>query len=294
MAVSPSYVLRETGSSLRRNVVMTIAAIVTMAVSLFGVAVVLLMRQEVNKEAIEWQGGVQMAIFMQPAATQGEISAVARQLQSTPGIKSVRFVNHQGAYQEFKTMFGAEPELVSVVTPADLPTSFRVVPDNAAHISALGDQFKSDPGVSQVQYAQKEIDQILANASRSKIWISVAAVVILGVAVVLIVTTLQLAIFARRREVAVMKLVGATNWFIRLPFMIEGMIHGVVGAAIGGAIAYLIRNHLSALINNSLLVSRPMYATPMEAVVTGIVILIIGAGVGALGSAFAVRRFLSV
>lgn len=294
MAVSAGYVARETTSNLRRNLVMTIAAVVTMAVSLTAVAAVLLMRQEVNKAAIQWRGGVQLAIFMKPQASQSEIAAVGHQLQSTPGIKSVRFVNQQGAYQEFKTMFAGEPDLVNAVSPSNLPPSYRIVPDNAANIQALGNQFKSDSGVDQVDYAQKEISDLLAHFRDLRLGAYILAVVVMLGATALIVNTIQLAIFARRREVAVMKLVGATNWFIRVPFMIEGLIHGVVGAIIAGVLAYFIRNHLSWLINSNLISSHPLFATTGEAVLTGVVVLIVGAGVGALGSAFAVRRFLSV
>jgi cell division transport system permease protein len=294
MPVSSGYVVRETGGNLRRNPIMTIAAVVVMAVSLTAVAAVLLMRQEVNKAAIQWRGGVELAIFMKPTATASETAAVGRELQATPGVKSVRFVNQQGAYQEFKTMFAGEPELVSVVTPKDLPSSYRIIPVNASNIEALGNQFKDSPGVAQVEYAQKEIDALLSHFNDLRLVAYVVALAVMIGAAVLIINTIQLAIFARRREVAVMKLVGATNWFIRLPFMIEGLIQGVLGALVASVVGYLIRNHLSSVINSNLVSTQKLYASSSEAIVTGVVVLVIGAGVGALGSAFAVRRFLAV
>ena len=294
MPVSTGYVARETVSNLGRNLFMTIAAIVTMAVSLTAVAAVLLMRQEVNKAAIQWRGGVELAIFMNPQASPSETAAIGHELQATPGVKSVRFVNQQGAYNEFKKMFAGQPELVSVVTPTELPPSYRIVPANASNIEALGNQYKDAPGVATVQYAQKEISALLTHFNNLRLGAYVLALVVMIGATALIVNTIQLAIFARRREVAVMKLVGATNWFIRVPFMIEGLVQGVVGAIVASVGAFLIRNHLSWLVNSDLISTHRLFATTGEAVLTGVIVLLIGASVGALGSAFAVRRFLSV
>jgi cell division transport system permease protein len=123
-----------------------------------------------------------------------------------------------------------------------------------------------------------------------------AAVVFLG-AIALIVNTIQLAIFARRREIAVMKLVGATNWFIRIPFMIEGLIDGIIGAVGASAVCYVFRQTIASFVSSSPLVGSSvgsLYVTATEALSTGILILAVGALVGALGSAFAVRRFLAV
>ena len=217
------YVVRETGSNLARNPIMTIAAIVVMSVSLTAVAAVLLMRQEVNKAAIEWKGGVELAIFLKPQATASETAAIGHELDATPGVKSVRYVNQQGAYKEFKTMFQGEPELVSVVTPTDLPSSYRIVPVNASNIQALGNQFKDAPGVATVQYAQKEINSLLSHFNDLRLVAYVVALAVMIGATALIINTIQLAIFARRREVAVMKLVGATNWFIRVPVHDRGL-----------------------------------------------------------------------
>ncbi len=294
MPAPTRYVARETGANLGRNPVMTLAAIVVMAVSLTAVAAVLLLRQEVNKAAVQWRGGVELAIFMTRQATPGETAAVARELQGAPGVKTLRYVDQQGAYREFKTMFAGEPDLVSVVSPTDLPSSYRVVPVDAAHIEALGKQFQNAPGVGSVHYAQKEVSSLLSHFDDLRLVAYVVALAVMIGAAALIINTIQLAIFARRREVAVMKLVGASNWFIRTPFMIEGLLQGLVGALVAGAVGYLIRNHLSSFVNSDLVSTQRLYATTSEALLTAVVVLVIGAGVGALGSAFAVRRFLSV
>jgi cell division transport system permease protein len=295
VAVSSGYLVRETAGNLRRNMVMTLAAILTMAVSLAALGCVLIMRQAINTASLQWKGGVELAIFLQPGVSPNESAAIGHELATTQGVKSYHYVDQVQAYKEFKTIFGAEPDLVNAVGVKDMPPSYRVVPTNAADVSQLGNQFTTQVGVLKVSYAQQEIDTLLSQFRRLRLGALIVAVLVMGAAVALIVNTIQLAIFARRREVAVMKLVGATNWFIRIPFMLEGLVHGIVGAGLAFAFAYLARNGIASLVGSeSLLGNQKLYVTSHEAFLTGIVVLIVGAGVGALGSAFAVRRFLSV
>jgi cell division transport system permease protein len=295
MPISAGYVARETGTNLRRNLLMTLSAIITMAVALSALGGVLIMRQAINKASIQWKGGVEMAIFLEPNVSANETAAIGHELSSTPGVKKFHFVNKPQAYQEFKEIFGNNNDIVGVLGINDMPPSYRVVPTRAQEISQLGKQFEGQPGVLQVSYAQQEIDSLLHQFRQLRL---IGAILAAGVglgAVALIVNTIQLAIFARRREVAVMKLVGATNWFIRVPFMLEGLIHGIVGAIIALAVTYGVRDTIASFVGNeTVLGSRQLYVTPHEAIVTGLLLLVVGAGVGLLGSYFAVRRFLDV
>jgi cell division transport system permease protein len=295
MGVSTGYVVRETGVNLKRNLLMTVAAILTMAVALFLVACALLMRQAENKAAVQWQGGVELSIFLQPNVTDNQRDAVGHQLQAMADVKKVRYVDKPAAYAEFKTMFANTPDLVSSLGVADMPPSYRVVPTGAGDVTAIGDRFQSQPGVKEVVYAKEVIDSLRKDFhTKRNVALIIAFVVFVG-AVALIVNTIQLAIFARRREVAVMKLVGATNWFIRVPFMLEGLVAGVLGAVLAFFLSYMFRNTIASFVSNSALAGgNQLYVTSTEAFYTGLVILVFGALVGALGSAFAVRRFLRV
>jgi cell division transport system permease protein len=296
LSLSSRYLLRETGDNLRRNLVMTVAAIVTMIVSLAAAGGVLIMRQAIHKQAIQWRGGVEVAIFLNPNVTRNEISAVGQLLAEDKGttVKRYFYVNKDQAFKEFKTIFGGEPQLISVMTPQQMPPSFRVVPVQSNAVTQIGEQFQRQPGVLRVSYAKQEI-QALQN--RFHVLSEIAVVLAIGVmigAIALIVNTIQLAIFARRREVAVMKLVGATNWFIRIPFMLEGLVDGIIGAGLAFVAVYFARDSIASFVGSESLISQPLYVTPHEAIMTGLVIMALGAGVGALGSAFAVRRFLRV
>jgi cell division transport system permease protein len=296
VAVSTGYVVRETGVNMKRNLLMSTAAIITIMVSLTLVAAALLMQQAINKAAIQWRGGVELSIFLQPSVTENQRAVLDQQLQSMQQVKKVRYVDKSAAYGEFKQMFANTPDLVNSLSVADMPPSYRVVPAKAEDVQAIGDRFKNQPGVKEVVYAKEVISSMLKEfrTRHTVAWV-LAVGAFLG-AVALIYNTIQLAIFARRREVAVMKLVGATNWFIRIPFMLEGMIQGVLGAVLAFFISYLFRNTIASLASSSgvLVGGNSLYVTSTEAFYTGIVILFVGAAVGAVGSAFAVRRFLAV
>jgi cell division transport system permease protein len=295
VALSSSYVVRETAGNLKRNLFMTVAAVMTMAVSLTALGGVLVMRQAINKAAVQWKGGVEMAVFLNPGVNQQQVDALSHELQTTPGVKTFHYVNKVQAYAEFKEIFQGDSDIVGVLTAADMPPSFRVVPTRAQDIQQLGKLFNGQPGVLRVSYAQQAIDSLLNQFNRWRtLGYVVAAAVLIG-SVALIINTIQLAIFARRREVAVMKLVGATNWFIRVPFMLEGFIHGIAGAAVALLVTYFVRNGIASFFpEQTLFGTSPLYVSGSEALLTGVLLLAIGAVVGVLGSAFAVRRYLAV
>ena len=295
MALSLEYVAKETGNNLRRNVLMTSGAIVCVAVSLIIVAIALLVRQGVSTATIRWRNGVDMNIFMKPNADPSQTVAIRSQLTSMKGadIKDFTYCDQPCAFKEFKKMFANTPEFTDPVAQTDLPPSFRVTPVHPELISQIGGRFSGQPGVSTISYAKDAINGLLKVTHYAQIICFTLAVILLILAVLLIVNTIRMAIFSRRREVAVMKLVGATNWFIRVPFMTEGMIQGVLGAAVAFVVVYILRDVVFSLMSKQSLFIN-LVASPHDVIGTGIAILLVGAIVGAAGSAAAVSRFLDI
>jgi cell division transport system permease protein len=296
MALSVGYVTRETAINLRRNLLMTVAAMMTAGVSLTLVGGALLLKQGVTKATLQWRGGVELNIFMQPDVEPSQSEAVERELSDMDEyVKRYHYVNQRDAKVEFDKMFANSPDMVDSVRAEDLPPSYRVVPQKAELVNVIGDRFERQAGVKDVVYAKETIDRFLRVARRAQNVVLGIAIVVLLASAVLIFVTIQMAIFARRREVAVMKLVGATNWFIRIPFMLEGLVQGLVGAGIAFGIVYLARNSVLGLVDTLFVgIGESLFATPQEAVGTGIFLLFVGATVGAVGAAVAVRRFLDV
>lgn len=296
MAISVGYVARETGINLWRNLLMTVAAVLTVAISLALVGGALLLRQGVTKATLQFRGGVELNIFMRPDVAEQQSQAVERELASMREyVKRFHYVDQSAALIEFRTMFKNKPDLVDPVEEKDLPPSYRVVPRKAELVDVIGNRFEKRAGVQEVVYAKEIIDAQIERTQRRQVLFLGMAAVVLFAAALLIFNTIQLAIFARRREVAVMKLVGATNWFIRLPFMFEGLIQGVVGAAIAFLLVFVFRDSVMGLVDSPVLTGdNRLFATASDAIGTGIFLLIVGAVVGALGSAVAIRRFLDV
>lgn len=295
MALSFDYVARETATNLWRNRLMTAAAILTAAIALGAVGVSLLLRQGVNSATQRWRGGVSLSIFMNPTSTTSQINAIGAELKVDPQVKSSYFLNHEQSYAEMKRLFPNEPDLVGAVTPSDLPPSFRVVLRDAGQATAVGDEFKNQAGVKEVQSPAVEVTRMLhVTDVLQAIFFGVA--VILGIsALVLILTTIRMAIFARRREVQVMKLVGATNWFIRIPFMLEGFVQGLLGAFVACCGIEAANWTVKQLVaHDQARILQPLPGSPREVAYTMVVVLILGAAVGVISSFIAVRRFLEV
>src|SRR5205807_2246054 len=177
-----------------------------------------------------------------------------------------------------KQMFANTPDLVSSLSVADMPPSYRVVPTRAEDVTAIGDQFKSQPGVKDVVYAKEVISSLLKDFRTKRNGALFIAAGVFAGAVALIVNTIQLAIFARRREVAVMKLVGATNWFIRIPFMLEGLLQGVAGAGIAFGVVWVGRGLIQGRISsarNDIQLFKQFLVTSQDVMGTGIFLLLV-------------------
>ena len=295
MTLTPRYAVREVATSFRRNLLMTVAAILTMWVSLTLFGGAQLINQASRDASVQWRGGVELNIFLRTDVTPGQVEAIGRQLDNMPEVKRNSFVNQQAAYREFKTLFSNQPVYLDNVQATDLPPSYRVVPKKAEFVATIGDRFKGFPGVYQVAYAKEYIDAILKQTKRQETVLLVISVAVLVAAVVLTFTTIQLAIFARRREVGVMKLVGATNWFIRVPFMLEGLLEGLIGGALAFVTIYLARNGFTGAAAPTVVgQASTLHVTTTEAIRTGVLLILSGAAIGAVGSVIAVRRFLTV
>src|SRR4051812_20777633 len=268
-----AYFTRETLISLRRNLLMTFAGVMTVAVSLFLFGGILLVSRTVEHGTNKWKNGVQLEIFMQVKASQDQIDNVKSMLDHDPNVKSSRFLDHDEAYAEFKRLFADQPVLVESETPEGLPTSYRVTPLTARLTTVVGDEFKNVPGVDSVVTPAKSVKALL-NVTK---WIRWAffglAAVLLASSLFLIVNTIRLATFARRREIEVMKLVGASNWFVRVPFMAEGLVQGAIGAGLAVGLVYFLKWLITKLLKNQHNLLQPFYASSHDVFVIGALVL---------------------
>ncbi len=294
-----SYFSRETLVSLRRNVLMTIAGIATVAVSLSLFGGILMLSKWVDHGTERIKGGVTLEIFMKtnPNATEQQVQAVQDQLDGDKGpkgnIKSYRHLSHQDAFEEFKRIFRRNPDLVNSIRPQDLPESFRVVPKKAELTETVKSEFETVQGVDSVETPGEALKGLI-DVTNTVRWIFVAiSLVLLASSLFLIVNTIRLATFARRREIEVMKLVGASNWFVRIPFIAEGMVQGIVGAGLAIiAVASLKHFGFDQAFNDRHSFFSEFFVTTADATFIAFLVLGIGLVIGVIGATIGLRRFL--
>ncbi|MFZ4433751.1 MAG: cell division protein FtsX [Microthrixaceae bacterium] len=298
MAIRLDYVLKETGSNLARNFTLTFAAILTVAVSLALVAASYLIGQGINNSFLGLRSDVQLFVYMNPAATQEQIDAVDRELDNSPQVEEVDFFDKERSYEEFKRLFKEQPDLVSTITPEDLPQSFRIKPSSsdADVVTALGDTLEAKEGVLRVEYAAEYARQVQRSVRTLNTWVLIVGAVLIGASVLLIFNTIRTAVFARRREIEVMRLVGASNSFIRLPFVVEGLVHGLLGALLAAFAAWgfdaLWKRNFVNQVAFELLNQIRWEPNQLWSAIG--IIFAVGALTGAIGSGIAVSRFLRV
>ena len=289
------YFTRETLVSLRRNLLMTIAGVLTVAVSLALFGGIMMLSSWVGHGTERIKGGVRLEIFMNVDATDQQIADVRNALDGDKEIKSFKFFNKKAALQEFKRIFRKDPDLVKNITADALPTSFRIVPLKAELTDSIQRRYQAQPGVDDVATPEEALRGLLDATNTATIIFIGLSVVLLVSSLFLIVNTIRLATFARRREIEVMKLVGASNWFVRVPFIAEGMVQGIVGAGLA-VFSLLALKHFGfdQAFSDPNSFFGDFFVTNGDATLIAFVVLLIGVLIGMIGAFVGLRRFLRV
>jgi cell division transport system permease protein len=263
-------------------------------VSLALVGAALLLKQGAANAEVEWQRGTQVTVWMKASSSTSEAKAVTNELLQLPYVHSCGYRTQLQDYREAGRLLPASE--FSALTASTTPASYRCTPNQPQDAQFVVNRFSGQPGVLKVTAPLQQIHTMEETITVLQ-WVFVAvALVLLLSAGVLILNTIRMAIFARRREVSVMKLVGATNWFIRLPFMSEGLIQGLIGSLVAASVVFGLHEVLNSLgnPNDPGAVLSQMRLSGWELFGTDAVVIIIGVLIGSVGSAIAIRRFLDV
>ena len=295
-----SYAFRETWASFKRNVTLTMAAVITSAVSLLLVGSTFLIQRAFDNLLTRWKGDVELIVYVRSDADVNQIQVIEDALNSQPAVIDVsklRYLDQAESYAEAQKLFAGDPGTLRLLTPENIPSQFKVVPisQDSNLIRELGEQFRSLAGVREVAYAQDVFDVVARVSQFIRIATTAMSIVLLVVAVGLIWNTIRTAMFARRREIEVMKLVGATNWFIRIPFMLEGLMQGLIGGVLSCLGLWGLNtawSNADADFNDTELAALDVTDGYMRFVM--FILLGIGAIAGAVGSGIAATRFLDV
>jgi cell division transport system permease protein len=247
-----NYVLSEVLVGLWRNVTMTVAMMITMAVSLTMLGASALMFMQVNKMKDYYYEKVEVAIFLDPQITSAQRAELDSALASDPLVANYIYESKPEAFKKFKDIYADAPDLVSAVKEDQLPESFRVKLKNPEQYQQIFDKYKDKDGIDEIVDQRRLLGKIFSILGSVQTMALIAAVIMAVAALLLVGNTIQVAAYSKRREVAVMKLVGASNWFIQAPFVLEAVFAGLIGALLAfGALVlaklFLIDGSLKAL-----------------------------------------------
>jgi cell division transport system permease protein len=302
--VRASFVLSEIGIGLRRNLTMTVAVVVTVAISLALFGAGLLIREQVSAMKDYWYDKVEVSVYLcgdgsnspncsGTPVTEEQRAQLQKDLQETPLVQKVYYESKQDAYARFKQQFKDSPDLVQNVTPDALPESFRVKLTDPTQFEVVASAFRDRPGVDEVQDQKALLEnffKVLRYIQYGAVGIALVQVV---AALLLIYNTIRVAAFSRRRETGIMRLVGASNLYIQLPFLLEGVLAGLVGATFASGAIVAIK---AILVDRLLRPNFPITAyVGWDAVIPVILILFAtGVALSGLASLVTLPRHLRV
>ncbi len=294
-----SFFLREAMRSLRRSALPSFAALATVLVTMLVLGVFIPIVQATTGAANEVRGRLLLDVYLKTDAKPADIQRVKALIGRTPHVKRIQFVSKAQAYKDERRR---NPQAYQLLGSNPLPDTFRVTPDHASNLNrvrdaimpvgATGRRTPSDSAIDEVKNRRDETSKILSATRIVKLTMALLAALLIAASILLISNTIKLSLFSRRREVEVMKLVGATDWFIRWPFVIEGVIVG----ALGGVLAILLLGVGKVALIDPLARDFALIAAPSTINFTLLIVLLLAASVAvsATGSALSLRRFLRV
>jgi cell division transport system permease protein len=242
-----SFVLSEVLTGLRRNVTMTVAMILTTAVSLATLGGGLLFVRMIDKTQSLYQDKLEVSVYLiddvsanDKACNADPCSDLRSDLERDPAVESVQFENRDEAFERFKRIFEAQPELVQLARPEALPASFHVKLKNPDRPEVIEQTYNGRPGIESIVDQSEFLERFFSLLSGVRNLAFFVALVMAIAALLLISNMVQVSAFNRRTEVGIMRLVGATRWYTQLPFLLEAVVTGVIGAvlAIGLLVAF--------------------------------------------------------
>jgi len=287
------YVLNEVLVGLWRNVTMTVAMIITMSVSLTMLGASVLMYMQVDRMKNFYYGEIEVSIFLRTDVTDAQRTTINQALDGSPLVASKTYETRAQAFEKFKVLWRDSPDFIKSVGPDSLPESFRVKLKDPEQYKTFAAQIEGQPGIQDIVDQRQLLDKVFKIFNSIQVMALVVAAFMALAALLLVGNTIQVAAYSKRREVAVMKLVGASNWFIQAPFVLEAVVAGLIGSVLGFAALFagkivLLDGRLAALTkiltpipNGNVWLMLPLLAA-------------VGAGVSAITAWITLRFYLKV
>ena len=290
---SLEYILREVLKSIKRNFWLSLASVLTVMVSLviLGASAFFLINAE--NMAKDFESQLQIAVFAQDTLSQAEVQGLQQQIEGLNGISSIELVPKEQALKDFSQSMGSNSLVSDLGGTNPFPDKFTVQVTDPQQVKAIADQIQGIKGVDKVRYGQGVVDKLLS-FTRWLRWIGIGVVLAFASAsLVLISLNIKMNVFSRRREIQIMKLVGASNGFIRWPFLIEGMFLGLIGGLFAISLVGFGYQWIAGYVHSMLTFLPVVQDAHLISQVLGL-LLLVGMALGATGSAISLRKFLKV
>ncbi len=288
------YFIQEVFRSLRRNNWMSFASIGTVAVSLFVLGVFLILVLNMNRMASMLESQVQISVYLQDDVKKSDRIDLQSDIEKMQGIDTVKFVDKDAAKERLSERLGDQKYLLDALGDKNpLPDSFEVTVKTPEMVETAAKAIERMEGVESAKYGQDVVEHLFDITRLMRIFGLVLMLLLAGATIFIISNTIRLTVFARRKEIAIMKYVGATDWFIRWPFLMEGIVLGCIGGILSAIALRSFYAAMAAKIYNTLAFFPLMPQYPFMNYVT-VAIILSGMLIGAIGSAFSLKRFLEV
>jgi cell division transport system permease protein len=299
----PGFFLKEAFRALSRNAAPSLAATLTVLLTALVLGVFIPVVQATTGTANKVRSRVVVNVYVDDNATQQQLTALRQKLSATPNVKQVDYISKDQALGELQSNRKGAKEAIQLLGRNPLPATYRVVPEDPGKVQGIVDSLvRVDPasgkrtftaaGISDVRNREQDTNKILSATSLVKTLTASLAALLIFASIALIANTIRLSIFARRREVEVMKLVGATNWFIRWPFVIEGVVVGFMGGVLAVLILWIVKDTLVDPLSDKFALIAAPNTIQFPALIA--VLLASCVAVSAVGSGLTLRRFLRV
>lgn len=288
------YFIKEVYTSFKRNIWMTLASIFTVVLSLFILGFFSIVILNLNKMADTLESQVQISVYLKDDLSQEEIDETKETLSKIEGLQDIKFTTREEAMENFKERLGDQQFLLDALDDTNpLPDSFSLTVTSPQQVKTIADTAAALDSVESASYSQDVINHLF-NLTHLIRLIGVALIILLtGAAIFIISNTIRLTVFARRKEIAIMKYVGATDWFIRWPFLLEGICLGFIGGGLATIFLYIIYNQVTQEIYEAMAFFPLIPQHPFIDYIS-LAILVAGIIIGALGSTISLKRFLKV
>ena len=296
------FFLRETFRALSRNAAPSLAAFATILITTLVLGVFIPVVRAATAKTNEVRNKIELEVFIRHDATNAEVAQLGQKVRAIPHVERAQFITQAQALKILRERLGAKSDIVNDLPGNPLPASYRIKLDDPGNVDSVktalqppvanGKTRYISPAVDEVKNREDDTNKILSATSTIKILLAALAALLVSASILLVANTIRLSIFARRREVEVMSLVGATNWFIRWPFVIEGLVVGFMAGLVAVGLLWLAK----ATVVDPLSDRFALIAAPQTISFKLLILLLLGAAtaVSALGSGLTLRRFLRV